>query len=547
MKKVLFIILLLDSLCLAQSNVRRFGIFSPVLGLREDVPSITLNEAFTEDNENVLLRYGEIHRSRMRTKIMINATDDPCIVPDGNPILAYHWFEKSDGTDFLLAFTKAHVYYWDTGVPLWKLKFTCGSDCTEWSVCTFRDNVYATNNVDKVQTWDGTGNFAVLDHANGLDTGSNQYITLAKFIHAFEDYLLVGNVTLAGATYPQNLYWCDKGDATNWASGNAGNMTVPGPDPLLAAEQINDFLLVFTGRSMDALWLVDSTLIFNRRRFHNSMGTYSPGSIVRDINERVYFIDNHKNIRRINSVMSSVPSISKAIDKTMRQIPDSLIADIRSTYVWDYDQIWWAIPYGPEATTNDKVLCLDATGSWTKRDMPVSAFGEFEQKTVYTWVTIVNILGEGTDTWDDWSGAWNSAEPKADYRFDICGDYSGWTYNAHYGEQEDAGSSFTSYAVLSTDFSQQKGSRGLLYYKRLLKMTFFFYDEGGGTADIHIKRDMERTWQSAGSVSLDGSTDILWRDLNCDYRARHFLVKISAANPFRFIGMIFDYVPAGLR
>jgi len=85
------------------------------------------------------------------------------------------------------------------------------------------------------------------------------------------------------------------------------------------------------------------------------MGTYSPGSVARDINENVYFIDNHKNIRVIRSVMADINSISAPIDKTLKLMPDSLLSGIRSDYIWDYDQIWWAVPHGPDATANNKV------------------------------------------------------------------------------------------------------------------------------------------------------------------------------------------------
>lgn len=544
MKRYLLIIFFLVSTALAQrGTVQRFGIFSPVLGLREDVPAITMNEAFTEDNENVLMKYGEIHRAKMRLDTFLSdpCTGDPCAMPDGNPILKYHWYEKANGDDFLLAFTKAHAYHWETVRRIWDPCFVCGSDAEEWSVVTYTDIVYATNNVDKIQYWNGSGAFANLDSASGIDTGSGQYLTKAKWLVTFENYLLAGNVMVSGSSYPQDIYWSDTGDAATWDSGNAGSATVPGPDPLQGAAQLEDFLLVFTGRSIDALWAVNSTLIFNRRRYHNSLGTYSPGSIVRDSDEKLYFIDNHKNIRRITSVMAGIPKISLPVDETIKNIPDSELGDIRSTYIWDLDQLWWAIPYGPDATTNNKIMCLDIKGAWTKRDMAVSTFGVYENKVTYSWRTLP------FDNWHDWGwDDWKTAEARADYRLDICGDYSGYSYVSHASEL-DSEDAYTGYAVLSTDFSQQKGGVSLLTYKRLLRMTLFFRRESAGTASISLKRDLEGSWQSVGNVTLSGDGEILWKTLDCDYRARHWLIKISGTNRFRFIGVIFDYVTEGMR
>lgn len=542
MKKLFIILVLLCSV--AQAAIQRFGIFSPVDGIREDIPYITMPEALTPDNENVLLRYGEIQRASMRGDELLNSAS-PALktkTPDDNPIMCYHWFEKSDDTDYLLGFTKDNVYNWDTVGKEWDVIFTCGSDAESWSVVTINDWVFATNNYDKIQRWNGTGSFADAGIVgSGLNTGSAIYLTKAKFLVSFCNYLLACNVQVGGSLYPQDIYWSDFNDPNTFTGGNASSATIPGPDPLVAAAQLNDFLIIFTGRSIDALWNVDSTLIFNSRRIHNSMGTYSPGSVVRDTNENLYFIDNHKKIQAIKSVMADFTMVSAPIDKTLKIIQDSLLKGIRSTYIWDYDQIWWAIPYGPDATGNNKVVCVNPSGSWTRLDMAVSAFGTYENKVTYTWATLPY------PTWLDWDwDSWRAADTGADYRRDLCADYSGYTYGSHYSGL-DSDDVYTGYAVLGTDFSQQKGTQAALYYKRLLKMTLIFRREAGGTAEIGLKRDFESTWQSVGSVSLAGDTEILWTELNCDYRARYFWLKISADNDFRFIGVVFHYVPEGTR
>ena len=604
------------------AQLRSFGIFSPVMGIREDMPSITLPEAFTHDNENVLLRYGEIHRCRMRSKFAFGKTnvpgDDPNIVPDSNPILKYHWFEKSDGTDYLLAFTKDSTYHWDNGNAEWDRKFLCSASCTTWSVLTYNDKVYATNNVDKVQEWNGswgtfrnaaeadkystgtvtvvngnatvngadvgnwetniaagdliyfedsdrayeiqtvddpntltlTVNFAgtgdnglsyVVDDNVGIKVGSSNYLTKAYFVCDFEGYLMAANVMVDGSTAPTTAYWSDTQDGATWDSGNASYLAFPGPDPLLTYGKVTDFLLLFSGHSIDQMWATDSTLIFNARRLRNRMGTYSPDSIVNGAHGELFFMDNRRNLRMIRSVMSDMLVVSRGVDKTIKLIPDSLVGDVRSYWVDSLEQIWWAIPYGPAATANNKILCLDTNGAWTKRDMAISAFGQYEEKTTYTWATLPFA------TWSDWGwDQWWTVEVRANYRLDICGDFSGYTHTSHNSEQDDE-SSFTGYAVIGTDFSSSKGTPVADRFKRLVFMTLLFRNEGAGDADIYLKRDLESNWQSLGSVSLSGSTGILWQKINADYRARHFQVKISADNPFRFIGCIFYFVPEALR
>jgi len=597
------------------SRLQAFGIFSPVMGIQEAIPSVTIPEVFTHDNENVVLKYGEIHRAKMRSDQCVDDNNDGVVLPDGNPVLRYHYFEKADGTDYLLAFTKDNIYHWDTANDEWDRKFVCSSSCDDWSVVTYNDKCYATNNVDFILEWDGedpvfhnaaeadkyntgtvttdgdttivgsgtswTGNVAagdrmyiegedrqftivevtdntsitlspacstsgsdltyVIDDNVGITVGSSTYLTKAKLLASFEGYLLALNVTAGATAYPQGIYWCDTQDGDTWDSGNAGDLLLPGPDPISGTGQIADFLLIFSHRSIDQLWATESTLIFNNRRLRNNMGTFSPDSIVNGPSGELYFMDNRKNIRLIKSPMSDMRIVSRSIDPTVKLIQDGLVSGVRSTWIDTLEQIWWSIPYGTDATANNKVLCLDPYGAWTQRDLAVSAFGRFEEKTTYTIDTIPfdSIDEIGWETID-------SVEAKADYRLDICGDTSGYTWNSHNSE-EDAGSSYTGYAVIGTDFSQVKGTPLVDRYKRLVFLTVIFRNEGAGTAMIELKRDFESAWNTVGSVSLDSNTGIIWEKLNADYRARYFQVKVSATNTFRFIGCIFYYTVEGVR
>ena len=92
--------------------------------------------------------------------------------------------------------------------------------------------------------------------------------------------------------------------------------------------------------------------------------------------------------------------------------------------------------------------------------------------------------------------------------------------------------------VLATDLTENK--RGMNYVKRLTKMRCIFRNEDAGTVDVYIKRDYESSWQSIGSISLDGTEEFLFLDVYPNYTAKNFLIKFSAQNRFRFLGIIFD-------
>ena len=152
-----------------------FGIFAPVLGLNQAFPTILLQKTFMPDNEKVHIKYGEVHRAKLAEDTLLDGASDKVQTPDTNPILHYHRFvRESDAKEYLFVFTKAHIYHWNESTKAYDLKFTCSSDCTEWSTVTFNDKIIATNNVDKVLNWYPAisgGLFLPLDSSDGIDFG----------------------------------------------------------------------------------------------------------------------------------------------------------------------------------------------------------------------------------------------------------------------------------------------------------------------------------------------------------------------------------------
>lgn len=369
--------------------------------------------------------------------------------------------------------------------------------------------------------------------------------------------MIAGNVTTTGGTYPSTIYWSDTEDPC-WDGGNASNMTLPGPWPFTGAGLIDDFLMIFSGYSIDLLWAVDSSLLFNTRRHRTRMGTFAPDSIVNGQNGELFFLDNTQNIRMVRSAMSEIEVVSRPIDKTTKQIPQSLVNAVCGTYIPTLEQMWWAVPYGIDATGNNKVICLDVNGAWTKRDMDVTAFGQFENisGSRHIWgydpcdpcydasdASISNAF----PTWDEWQEQWDSIQSLEDEMYDLCSDYDGYSYKSH-ASGEDSGDTFTGYAIIGSDFSSAKGTPYIDRYKRLVGVSVFFNNTGTGDAQVELRCDTAGEWYDLDmTVDLSSSEGILWHKINCDYRARYFELKVSGDNHFEFIGAIFYFIPESLR
>ena len=143
-----------------------FGIFNVQNELVKNIPKVILNKVFLPDSKNCLLKDGKIVRRKMREPDLLDE-EVKVQTPDGNAIIHYHQFTKrSTGIQYILAFTKAHIYHWNPETCAFDLKFTCSADCENWETKSYNDKVMATNNVDPVLVWDTTGYFVPLQNTS---------------------------------------------------------------------------------------------------------------------------------------------------------------------------------------------------------------------------------------------------------------------------------------------------------------------------------------------------------------------------------------------
>jgi hypothetical protein len=465
--------------------------------------------------------------------------------PDENPAIHYHRMVIITGgssLEYLFVFTKAHIYLWNYAWSAFVLKFTCSSDCLMWDTAEINNQIVATNNIDKVQIWGTTpeNEFANLGGASGIPIGGGLYIQKAKMVIVYENYLILGWVDVNGTTYSKSIYWAGREttDFDQTGSTDAGAAIVEGGDSLVAFAEEDGNLIIGKEKSTHRYWLVTSSDVFNGDKI-NDIGWLSRRCHENDKNGRLFWLTNDFSIREVRTPYS----FSKPKDKTFKEINTDYAAYSAAVFLNEYGLILFSIPVGSEATGNNKVLWFDPErGRWGELGLEVAAFGEYTRQEVYDWINLP------FDSWDEWGwDNWNDAENSVGWPLNLCSDYSGYTYDLH-AAQKDDGENYTGYVVLATDMTNKQA---LNLYKRLEEMILFFRNEGAGTAEISIKRDSESDWQSIASVSLNGNEDILQLRIGMDkvghLRARHFLVKISGSNVFRFLGMFFGYLPDGYR
>lgn len=236
-------------------------------------------------------------------------------------------------------------------------------------------------------------------------------------------------------------------------------------------------------------------------------------------------------------------------DKTIPTVTVQAVSDILPTTATANGNI--TSTGGEDCSERGFQYGLTKVATWSVKD-DVGGYGagvfskgltDLSANTTY-WIRAyaVNSIGTGYSEWLEFQTAAAGIIPTGT-KINICSDYSGYTYKLMRSETDD-GETYTAYFVISTDLANKQG---LAYYKRILDMDLYFNNEDSGTATISVKRDNETSWVSLGSVSLAGDDDIIIKHLAVDVRAKHFLFKISASNHFEFLGVLFQFIPIGMR
>lgn len=527
---------------------QRFGILSDILGVGEHTKNVKLPVTLMPESSGVFLRYGAIKTMQGATNALEDSDNALVQTPDTYPVIHFHRHVSGAGTEYLFAYTKAHVYMWDETNKEFDEFFECSSDCTQWNTVSFENKVISTNNVDKVQVWDESTPatvFAALDGTSGLDLdGGTTYLTKAAYVIGYENYLILGDTTEGGTHYPNRLRWSTGGDITDYdetGSGDtgakdfaAGYGTLKGFG--LYSYQGADILVVFKEQTHFPMWLVEDASVWSIGNAEGNVGLLATHSIVNDSEGQLYWIGNDYAVHQFRGGV-----LSGRVDKTMRGISVTYQSTIEAVFIKEFNQLWWSIPSSASSTGNDKIVALDLTsGSWHHYPFAYRAFGSWSQQSSYT-IDGLDALASTIDGLDPVHPTIDFVEGMAGYPLDIVSDHSGYVYKAHTGEN-DKGSEVTRYFVLSTMLT---GAVSLHLFKRVMKLKHLLLGRSSGNMSFYAKSDNEADWESLGSISQVSTQEIVDVDQTVDLRAKHFLIKGQSTDLFDYIGLFLDFTQDG--
>jgi len=533
-----------------------------------DGDTIRINGGTTEANNIELTVNGTPTYSSPSSTVYVDETLSAEGATPGNlfvgttPIIRYHRHVKEkDSTEYILVGTAYNIFLWNYTGRTFTVKHTCASACTRWEMVTHMDNVYATNNIDKVLWWnieDSAGNnFVVLDDADeGLeyDNGNSKYITKAKHITSFERYLIIGYVTDSdGDVHPARVIGAaqeSEGASIdfNYTDGSSDAWVkdfLNTPTGIMGFARWGNNIIVGTGPDYLGRiyrgWVTTEDTVFGWVEDISKVGVMSGDTFVNSKDGRLFFLATDMTIRELNNP----EPISSLIDLTVRGINTSVSEYAQATFIDKYNSIALAVPTG-SSETNNKLLMIDVDKrTWFIQDIAIRAFGDYTQQEVYTYNTLP------FDTYDDWGAAWLIYDTEVNvlgFPLDICSDYSGYTYDL-FRADKDAGSAITGTLIIGTSLDAKRAT--LHRFKRVNNgIDLYFNREAEGSVALEVKRNNEADWQPVGSASLADTDlpEIVVKHIPCDIRAKYFQFQLSSDDYFEFLGMSFsDFELEGTR
>jgi len=198
------------------------------------------------------------------------------------------------------------------------------------------------------------------------------YLTKAKYLTTYENYLILGYTYENDKYYPQRMRWNAIGEESNWLTGTKGSTEVGKSDSITGFGFYKGNLIVFKEISIFRYYLVGTAFIFNGRNISNKIGCRCSQSIVNDNNGRLYWYASDGTIKEMSKGTISQLIQTDIIDK----ITKSSINLIKSAFIDETEEVWWSLPI--ESALNNKVITLKE-GKWGQLDLAIPAFGEYTE------------------------------------------------------------------------------------------------------------------------------------------------------------------------
>lgn len=337
------------------SNSQPFSYRKLAGGLNSTSSPTSLEDNESSDLQNIDFDVtGQFHKRGGYTQLNTTAFNS------GATFNGLYWFEKSDGTKYLLGtagsklgvatnLTQAATPFTDrTGA----LTFTAGNN-NQQSFAIMLDTVLGTNGVDLPWQCVGSANAVVIAGIAGGGTAPT--ITTAKYTEVFSNYAFLANVTSSGTYQGSRVCWSDIDSISSWQATSFRDVNKADGQVITGLKKLGPSLVIFKRHS---IWVAqftgDTDIPFVFSQTPSTVGAVSGYSIQEVQNGLVFLADDgfyyfdgnnsYKISQRIRATletfnMSRFPQCCSVYDNTNNRYISSFSISAASTHskqmTWD--------------------------------------------------------------------------------------------------------------------------------------------------------------------------------------------------------------------
>jgi hypothetical protein len=502
----------------------------PARGLNLQVPGLFLDKQFTPAATNVRFYQGEV-------------LNRPGIVTQGgvldNVPLAGHLHLLPDRTLYTLLATKTTLYYWNTTTLAWTDVTTgtpwTGTDNDPWSFTTYDDDVYMSNGVDKIYTW---------NDPSGPDVAVVAASEPARYLITYAGRILAAHTTESSVVHADRLRWSAHLDPTVWdsvANPSAGfteTFDWPGPITGLSALAPHAFI-----HKRDAIIRVTETGLLTPAFAFQKVSEIgaAEGRTIAQIRGHAFFMGTD-DVYIFNG--SDVEPIGEPIRKELYAVLNR--EHIRKAFAFlipEVNEYWLCVPTGGNTWPNTVYRYNWAEKTWARDSFEATAHTSLQSGS--NEVIIIDRganpippedLDDVFDTIDDWITPIDSGLSGADIFIPVIGRSNLQPYTVSDTVITDDGAAVP---VVFESADDDFGSSDM--YKTINQVELILRDRGAASFTAQVSTDAGITWSSIGTKSGPGVGNNAVYSLRfpCRVNGGIHRMKIETSDVFALIRIVF--------
>jgi hypothetical protein len=323
-----------------------------------------------------------------------------------------------DGTDHVTTINGApagSTINFDDAIPGSGVVATSGNDVTEGLTLSGSNDVFVdavtvpwsdqlvfTNGVDDPQYYDPTST-EVQEVPNLPASGNLQCTALAVWDASL---ILIGTIE-GGTNYNQRIRWCDKGDLTEWTTGDASYIDLlDSTDKVLRGLTLGPHIIIYRDNSITRGAILNNAIQrFQWDTMVTAQGAMSSGSIV-DMGD-AHFVVGKDRVYTYRGGFDIDSQVGQDIEPLL--FGDDAETDEAEThrmfcvYITDRKDIWIIYQTTSGTGPNKAIRLSTRYGAYTTRDFTEEFWGHGESVDAnsFTWNDLVG-------SWEVQTWKWNS-------------------------------------------------------------------------------------------------------------------------------------------